>query len=150
MTCRFNHAMKGMITALFLGALLTGCVSFRSIQRVEGRQIAPPADTFRQGETTMREVLSLLGAPDTVTALNGKDVLVYQRSVYRDNTLSLGIPLSEVAWPDIDISAYGTLVRYDRLTFFFSPEGILQDTVFEKNSTLPYWDTLFGDKKRAP
>jgi hypothetical protein len=112
---------------------------------MEGREIVLPGDTLQVGKTTLHEALSLLGAPDQVVELNGKDLLVYQRAVLRQNRVSLGIPVADVWGARADLSAYGNLARYDTLALFFTPDGILRDMAFEKGSVQPYLKTLFKE-----
>lgn len=142
----FRSSIVILVTVLVLGHLVSGCVSFRCLRRVEGQEIAPPSKMFQLGRTTLEDVLSLLGAPDNLLELKGKDLLIYERTVYRQNTFSLGIPFFDILWPSVDLAAYGTLVRYDRLVLFFTPDGVLQDVVFEKGSNRSYMKALFADE----
>lgn len=134
------------LTAFILGSCAFGCMSFRVLRTVEGRDIVCPEGTFQAGKTTMTDVLSLLGAPDKLTELEGKNMLVYEKMVNHQNTLSIGVPIYDIRGPSLDLSAYGTLVRYDTLALFFTPDGILQDMVFEKGSSRPYLQTLFTEQ----
>lgn len=135
-----------LVALLVSSILLLGCVSFRFVRGVEGREVVPPGNELQVGKTTLGEVLLLLGAPDKLAELEGKDLLLYERLVLQENGLSLGIPVANIWGASIDISAYGTLIRYDTLAFFFTPEGVLQDMVFEKSSNRPYLRTLFTEK----
>jgi len=135
----------GALLLIVLGALLSGCVSFQSIRIVEGREIADPGDTLEVGRTTLGQVLSLLGAPDKLVELQGKDLLVYERMVLDEKRLSLGIPVADIWGARIDFSSYGTLIRYDTLALFFSPNGVLQDMVLEKGSIQPFLKVLFTE-----
>jgi len=129
--------------ALFLVLLLlSGCISYQLRGRVEGGEISYPGDRLVVGKTTLGEVLVLLGAPDTVARVDGGDLLIYQRAVLKRNQLSVGLPLADIWRPGIDLSAYGALVRYDRLVLLFTPEGILSGAAFEKSSDHPYWKAM--------
>ena len=65
--------------------------------------------------------------------------------LYQESGLSLGVPVLDVAvGGGVEISAAGGLARYDTLTFWFNPQGTLQDIVFEKASDRSYLKTLFS------
>ena len=129
------------------GSLLAGCVSYRLIRGTEGRSIPPIYEQCQVETTTLREALETLGAPDQVAELEGKDVLIYRRSLLAQSGLSFGIPLTDIWMSSFDISAHGTLVRYDLLLLFFTPDGILTKIVIEKGSQHPYLKTILSDKK---
>jgi len=130
-----------------VGNLVTGCVSYRFIKATEGRSIPPTSEQCQEGKTTLQEALETLGAPDQVAELEGKDVLIYRRSLLVQSGLSFGIPLADIFISSFDISARGTLVRYDLLLLFFTPEGILTEIVIERGSQHPYLKTILSDKK---
>ena len=127
------------------GNLVTGCVSYRFIRATEGRSIPPISEECQEGKTTLQEALETLGAPDQVAELEGKDVLIYRRSLLAQSGLSFGIPLTDILRNSYGIS--GTLVRYDLLLLFFTPDGILTKIVIEKGSQHPYLKTILSDKK---
>ncbi len=127
------------------GNLVTGCVSYRFIRATEGRSIPPISEECQEGKTTLQEALETLGAPDQVAELEGKDVLIYRRSLLAQSGLSFGIPLTDILRNSYRIS--GTLVRYDLLLLFFTPDGILTKIVIEKGSEHPYLKTILSDKK---
>jgi hypothetical protein len=128
-------------------SLITGCLSYRVIKAVEGRSVSTIFEEFQIGTTTLQEALEALGAPDQVAELEGKDVLIYRRSLLSNSGLSFGIPLSDIWGPSFDFSAYGELVRYDLVLLFFTPEGILSEIASEKGSRYPYLKTILSDKK---
>jgi hypothetical protein len=145
MGCRFNQrlAILVLIGSMLFG--LSGCFSYQYERRVEGLEIQDPGDAYPLGKTTIGDVLSRLGAPDGVYSLDDTDLLIYRRSLYQENGLSLGIPVFEVALGgSVEISARGGLTRYDTLTFWFNSQGTLQDIVFEKASDSSYLKTLFS------
>ena len=74
-------------------------------------------------------------------------MLIYRRSLLAQSGLSFGIPLTDILISSFDISAHGTLVRYDLLLLFFTPDGILTKIVIEKGSQHPYLKTILSDKK---
>ena len=136
-----------MMYPFIVGSLITGCVSYRVIKAVEGRSVSNIFEEFRVGTTTLQEALEALGAPDQVAELEGKDVLIYRRSLLSNSGLSFGIPLTDIWGPGFDFSAYGELVRYDLVLLSFTPEGILSDIASEKGSRYPYLKTILSDKK---
>lgn len=142
MGSRFNILLV-LVTFLLSGTLLSACISYRFERAVQGDEVVPPDDAFQLGKTNLGEVLSALGAPDRVEELEGKDLLVYERAVFEDSRLSLGIPISDILGPSVDLTGYGTLLRYDRLWLLFTPDSILRDMIFEQASSHPYLKTLF-------
>ena len=142
----FKHRFTMLVGICIFLVCLSGCLSYQYERRVEGTEINDPGDAYPLGKTTIGDVLSRLGAPQEVHSLDNSDLLVYQRSLYQESGLSLGIPvLDVVAGGRIDISASGALTRYDTLTFWFNSQGTLEDIVFEKASLRPYFRTLFPD-----
>ena len=145
MGCHFNHrfAMLALVGSILFS--LSGCLSYQYERRVEGIEIKDPGEAYPLGETTIDDVLSTLGAPHEVHSLDNTELLVYQRSLFQENGLSLGIPVLDVAAGlGVEISATGAETRYDTLTFWFNPQGTLQDIVFEKASGRSYLKTLFS------
>ncbi|UCH00203.1 MAG: hypothetical protein JSU78_07240 [Deltaproteobacteria bacterium] len=137
-----------LVFALLISAtVFPGCVSYRILKSEEGLPVSPPGGKIQVEKTTIGEVLFLLGAPDKLAVLEGKDLLIYQRALYRENGLSVGIPLGEILGPSIDIAAHGGLFRYDTLALFFTPDGILRDIVFEKDSSRPFLKTLWTEQQ---
>jgi hypothetical protein len=144
MACPFK-IFRFLMYLFIAGNLVTGCVSYRFIRATEGRPIPPVSEECQEGKTTLQEALETLGAPDQVAELEGKDVLIYRRSLLAQSGLSFGIPLTDILRNSYGIS--GTLVRYDLLLLFFTPDGILTKIVVEKGSQHPYLKTILSDKK---
>ena len=145
MGCRFNRrfAMIALVVSILLS--LSGCLSYQYERRVEGIEIKDPGGAYLVGLTTIGDVLSSLGAPDGVHSLDNTDLLIYRRSLFQESGFSIGVPMLDVAaGGSVEISATGGLARYDTLTFWFNPQGILQDIVFEKASDRSYLKTLFS------
>ena len=130
-----------------MGNLLTGCISYRLIKATEGRSVCPIFEECQVGKTTLQEALEILGAPDQVAELEGKDVLIYWRSLFAQSGLSLGIPLADIWINSFRFSASGRLARYDLLLLFFTPDGILREIVSEKGSHQPYLKTILSDER---
>jgi hypothetical protein len=130
---------------LIAGDLVTGCVSYTMIKGTNGRSIPTIYEQCQEGKTTLQEALETLGAPDQVAELGGKDVLIYQRTLFEQRGLSFGVPLTNIWMPSFDISAHGRLVRYDSLLLFFTPDGILAKMVIEEGSQHPYLETILSN-----
>ncbi len=143
MGSRSNISLILITFLLSITLLFSACLSYRFIRVVEGDEVVPPGDAFELGKTNLGDVLSVLGAPDKVAELEGKDLLLYERAVLQDSRLSLGIPLLDISGANIDLSGYGTLVLYDRLWLLFTPDRILRQMMFEKGSSHPYLKALF-------
>jgi hypothetical protein len=128
---------------LLLG--LSGCLSYQYERRVEGIEVEDPGAAYPLEKTTIKDVLSSLGAPDEVLSLDNTDLLIYRRSLLQESGLSLGVPVLDVAaGMSAELSARGALARHDTLIFWFSPQGRLQDMVFDKASDKSYLRTLFS------
>lgn len=126
------------------GLSFDGCISYQIVKSVNGYAVSLPEDLLRENQTTLTEALGILGAPNQVAEINGMDLLLYQRSVFYRHRIAIGIPLSDPTGPSFDISAYGSLERYDILALFFTPEGMLNYFVYEKGSDNSYLKTLFN------
>ena len=134
---------------IFLASvLLRGCISYQVARYVEGDEVVFVHGQLQEGKTTLGEALALLGAPDNVAKIGLENLLVYERALLYRNRIRVGIPLplSSVLRGSFDISAYGTLVRYDSLALFFTSDGILRREAFVKGSSRPYLRSLFSDR----
>ena len=142
---RFRKHLGVFLGCLCIILVNSGCLNYRIVRQIQGVEIEDPTEEFVTGISTISEVLTRLGAPAEVLSIEQKDLLIYERFLLYENRLSLGIPLLDVAFGgSADISAYGSLTRYDTLAFFFTPEGLLDHVVFEKGSATPYIKTLFS------
>ena len=142
---RANRFLASII--ILTNLLLGGCISYQIARFAEGDEVAAPLEQLEVEKTDLGEVLSLLGAPDRVVEMEGQNLLVYERKLAYRNRLKLGIPVFSATRSTFDISTSGNLVRYDSLSLFFSPDGILRNRVFEEGSSLPYFKTLFTDEE---
>ena len=134
--------LGGVLIAVFF----FGCITYRIDRQINGAELHDPGDKFHVDTTTMGDVLLKLGAPASILSIENHDLLIYERSLLYENRLSLGIPLFDIATGgSADVSAYGSLTRYDSLVFFFRPDGVLDHMVFEKGSSKPYLKTLFSE-----
>lgn len=134
------------IFVLVLSQLFFGCISYQMLKRVDGNEFNLPDKALRVGEATLETALLKLGAPDQIVNIEGRDVLLYQRIVFRQNRLSLSIPLLDVWSRGVELSAFGGLESYDTLALFFTPDKVLRLIVVEKSADRPYLKTMFEDK----
>jgi len=102
-----------------------GCLSYRMLREVTGSPVEPPSEALRIGSTTLKEALAAYGAPSRIVGLEGRDLFVYERSVFSQNSIAFGIPVTDFAGSSISFSGYTNLTRYDILLMVFTPEGIL-------------------------
>ncbi len=123
---------------LIAGQLLGGCVTYQVVRNLEGTDVMAPGDELQVGKTTLEDTLALLGAPTTLVELEGKDLLLYQKTVMRQKRLSVGLPLLDALGTSISFSASGGRVNYDTLALFFTPDRVLRQIVFEKGTSKPY------------
>ena len=135
-----------LVFVLISNQVLFGCISYQMVKRVDGSEFQPPGHAMRAGEATLEEALLQLGAPDQLVSIEGKDVLLYQRAVFRQHRLSLGIPVFDVWQRGIELSAFGGFESYDTLVLFFTPDKILRRIVVEKSADRPFLKTMFEDK----
>jgi len=149
MACRSRgwRVLLGLlgVTLLLIGTTMTGCVSLRLEKGVEGRPLPETAPALESGKATLAEVLQLYGAPDRIGELSDGFALTYERNSYRGLSLSLGLPLSETIRTSADMTAYGNLIRYDTMMFFFTKEGVLQNSLLDKGNQRPLWKTYWHD-----
>ncbi|MFH1103279.1 MAG: hypothetical protein V1714_05885 [Pseudomonadota bacterium] len=145
MNSRFRASLFYILAAFFL-SVMTGCFSYRILREADGNEVLPPVNDLRIGETTLKEALRFYGAPDRVVELDGKNLLIYERSLFYQNSIAFGIPISDATGSSISFSTYGNLTRYDTLILFFTADDILENIVFEKGTEGPFLETLL-DKK---
>ncbi len=132
------------LALLSIGCMLwvSGCVSFRMIRQVDGNDVPPVAKQLKIGATDLEQVLEICGAPSRLIELDGKNLLIYEQTEFEQESVAVGIPLSDLSGKSIDISAYGNLTRYNTLALFFTPDNILRDVVYEVGSDHPFLKTL--------
>ncbi|MEW5908479.1 MAG: hypothetical protein AB1659_01610, partial [Thermodesulfobacteriota bacterium] len=71
---------------------MNGCLSYRILKRSVGEELALPGSRFQIGESMLTDALRIYGAPDRLISLQGKLLMIYERSVYYQNSLAFGIP----------------------------------------------------------
>ena len=145
MAFRFKRCCTLLLGGVLIALFLAGCITYRIEREINGVELDDPGDKFRIGSSTMRDVLSKLGAPVDLLCIENHDLFIYKRSLLYENRLSLGLPVLDFpVGGSADFSAYGSLTRYDTLVFFFRPDGVLDHMVFEKGSSKPYLRTLLS------
>lgn len=135
------------VMGFMVGILLPGCISYQFVRQLRGAEVMPPDNTLKTGTTSLGEVLSICGAPDKVEVLGGEDLLIYERTLYGNSGLALGIPFGDFSFFNPEISARGRLGRYDTLALFFTSDHILREIVYTKGSRYPYLKTLFEEER---
>jgi hypothetical protein len=132
-----------IITALLIGQAILGCVSFHIDKINDGADIPPLPEEFKAGKTSLQEVLNGYGAPAEIVDMKGHFALHYQRTMDRAGHISIGIPVIEVFKAGPKLNARGNLLRHDAVVFVFTPEGLLEDMIYEKGTSRPLWDTFW-------
>lgn len=141
MACRF----KLFAAFIILSVISSGCVSLRIEKANIGSALPGTVSELKESRSTLGDALKICGAPDEILDMDGQIALIYEKGFYTGAQLSFGIPVSESVGPDLNLSGYGRLWRYDRLTLFFSPDWVLRQSVFVKGSKDPYFQSLFKD-----
>lgn len=105
---------------LLLGACLfgwlSGCAQYENRRGVEVAWDAATVGDFRRGETTRQEVMSRLGPPSQLIALDDEIALYYLLEQSRGDGLVL------ILYNRMQIDT-----RYDRAVFFFDSHDVLVD-----------------------
>ena len=143
MAYRFNVRLLalGVLLATLIGS---GCVNLRVNRINSGADVPSPAAHLREGTATLADALSHYGAPADVVDMNGRFALIYKKSFYQGGQISIGIPLSDVLifQTSVKLEATGNLLRHDLLALFFTSEGILVATMYERGASNPFWGSL--------
>ncbi|MEN6466140.1 MAG: hypothetical protein ABFD62_13240 [Syntrophaceae bacterium] len=142
MACRFKFIPVVVILSLFA----SGCLSLR-VEKASIGNAAPGPSQLKENRSTLQDALKLYGAPGDIIEMEGRIALIYEKGFYTGTQLSLGIPVFESVGPDLNLSGYGRLWRYDRLALFFSPDWVLMRSVYVKGSQDPFLQSLFRDKE---
>ncbi|GAB3313465.1 hypothetical protein [Haliea atlantica] len=95
---------------------LAGCAQYENRRGVEVAWDAAAVADFRRGETTRQEVMSRLGPPSQLIALEDETVLYYLLEQSRGDGLVL------ILYNRMQIDT-----RYDRAVFFFDDNDRLVD-----------------------
>jgi hypothetical protein len=129
---------------LLLILIFSGCVSLRFDRINKGADVPMPSADLKEGKATLADVLKHYGAPTDVVDMNGKFALLYKKSFYQGGQISIGIPLSDLLFqPNLRVEAAGNLMRHDLLALFFTPDGILSGTMYERGASQPFWESFW-------
>jgi hypothetical protein len=122
--------LLGVLTLLFV---VGGCAFSRGTL---GDDIKPDAvTTIKKATTTKAEVLSLLGAPDRILQVNGRDVFQYYRYDAKAGSLLL-----------ILVNFSRLSIKSDDLFVLLNRDGIVEDVISSKRTQgleFRFWP--FGD-----
>lgn len=142
MACHFNF--RPLAVCLLMTLVFSGCVSIRFDKISNGTDVPLPSAHLKEGKATLADVLKKYGAPSDIVDMNGKFALFYKKSFYQGGQVSMGIPLSDLLLQSsIRVEAAGTLMRHDLLALFFTPEGILAETIYERGASHPFWESFW-------
>ncbi len=146
MVCRSDHKIRIISFLIILSSfLLVSCVSFRIIKINNGTDISHPGKFIEKGKTRLSDILSVYGAPCKIIEVDGKTVIIYEKSYYKGGQLSIGIPLSEITGVNLSMTAFGNLLRYDTLMATFDDDYFLTDIAYERSTDQPFWTSLYRD-----
>lgn len=113
--------LRSLPVLMTVGLLVQGCAFSRGTL---GDDIKSEAVTsIKKGTTAKAEVLSLLGAPDRLLQVNGRDVLQYYRYDAKAGSLLL-----------ILINFSRVSVKSDDLFVILNREGIVEDVILSKRT----------------
>jgi hypothetical protein len=143
MPCHFKIGQTALCLLLLI-LVVSGCVSIRFDRINNGAEIPLPAAGLIEGKTSLAEALARYGAPADVVDMDGKFALLYKKSFYQGGQISLGIPLSDLFFQSsLRMEATGNLLRHDLLALFFTPDGILTETKYERGASQPFWGSFW-------
>ncbi|MBS0184378.1 MAG: hypothetical protein JSS39_18480 [Nitrospira sp.] len=125
-----GHCLLGFLVIVLS---LQGCAFSRGTlgDEVQSEVVA----TIQKGTTTKEEVLHLLGAPDRLLALNGRDVFQYYRYDAKAGSLLL-----------IILNFTRISIKSDDLFVILNRDGIVEDVISSKRTDglkFRFWP--FGD-----
>jgi outer membrane protein assembly factor BamE (lipoprotein component of BamABCDE complex) len=127
------HVFRSLLFLATTAMLIQGCALSRGTL---GDDIKTEAiDSIKKGVTTKTEVLTLLGAPDRVLPLNGRDVYQYYRYDGKVGSLLL-----------IVVNFSRVSIKGDDLYVMLNQNGIVEDVISSKrteNLEFRFWP--FGE-----
>ncbi len=112
---RSSRSSALLVAVLFAFPALMGCASLNSQRGTENAWRSADAAQWKPGETTDKDILSLLGPPSQLIALNDEVVYYYMLEKTKKRTMIFFI--------------YNTTrqnVTYDRAMFIFDKAGVLK------------------------
>ena len=113
--------LRSLLLLMAVGLLVQGCAFSRGTLGDDIRSEAVAA--IKKGTTTKAEVLALLGAPDRLLQVNGRDVFQYYRYDAKVGSLLLII---------INFSRFS--IKSDDLFVILNREGIVEDIILSKRT----------------
>ena len=112
---------RSLLLLILFAMLLQGCAFSRGTL---GDEInSESVSAIKKATTTKTEVLSLLGAPDRLLQVNGRDVFQYYRYDAKVGSLLL-----------ILINFSRVSIKSDDLFVIFTYEGIVEDVILSKRT----------------
>lgn len=125
--------LQSLFLLFIMICMVQGCAFSRGTL---GDDIKPEAvDSIKKGVTTRTEALALLGAPDRLVQVNGRDVLQYYRYDAKVGSLLL-----------ILINFSRVSLKSDDLYVVLNREGIVEDVILSRRTQgmeFRFWP--FGD-----
>ena len=116
----FFKPLAGMIIVLAL-VMTQGCAFSRGTLGEDIR--SESVDAIKKATTTKAEVLALLGAPDRLLQVNGRDVFQYYRYDAKVGSLLL-----------ILVNFSRVSIKSDDLFVILNREGIVEDVIFSRHT----------------
>ena len=115
------NATRSLLLAAVLASLVQGCAFNRG---TIGDDISPIAiEKIKKGITTKPEVLSLLGAPDRLLQVNGRDVFQYYRYDAKAGSLLL-----------IAVNFSRLSLKSDDLFVLLNRDGLVEDVIYSRRT----------------
>ena len=111
-----------MVCAVFMAAL-SGCSNKRSQMGVLNTWRGSPAPAFEKNRSTQSEVMSALGPPSQVIALQEQTIFYYLREQSRTKGFFL-----------IIYNQTRQEIMYDRAIFLFNRQGVLSDFAYSQEA----------------
>jgi type IV pilus biogenesis protein CpaD/CtpE len=127
------HLVRSLLLLVAVTVLLQGCAFSRGTLGDDIKTEAVAA--LKKGTTTKTEVTALLGAPDRVLQLNGRDVFQYYRYDAKAGSLLL-----------ILVNFSRMSIKSDDLFVMLNQNGIVEDVISSKRTeSLEFRFWPFGD-----
>ena len=122
------------VLALLCLIFVAGCSIGNRHDGVQNRWREVPPRAFKDGKTTEKQVLEILGPPSRVVPLNNRTVFYY----LLEHDYRVGLNL--VVYIQTD-----TKVRYDRAVFFFDDKGVLENHSLSAEKIVEEEEDVEGD-----
>ncbi|UCH46611.1 MAG: hypothetical protein JSU95_10830 [Betaproteobacteria bacterium] len=117
------------VTSLITGLIVlsSGCTSWQTDKGVEAIWRQPDHGQWSVGSTTDEDVISALGPPSQMIALDDETVFYYMREK------SKGQAYIFILW-----NTSQQTVEYDRAVFFFDKQGVLLKYAYSKENEVDH------------